>query len=564
MKNIRPLLFIALWGLSLLAVSCGDKLNDTNHPNKGDLKVVTDWGTGVPATIPYIINYGLAESGEMRTVESNAITTNIKLVDPGIYTLEIYSKDFNTGFTLNGDVIEVDQDPENTDPDFIYSNPAVFFSARTSTYVRKDKANEIKVPLFPQMRKLVIRVYLANDPLIYSWQSPGGEFRSIDQSSIKGTLTGISNEFDFISDTYSGSKKVTLTFKEITMAKEKRRFLESAVTLVGFNEGDEQQFSLSFDFKEGLQIPPTNADFHDQLFDRGAERGDFNDYDKKRTNDTINMQIVLPLTASGSATITPYDPVINDDDIVVGEDAYKYTVGDAYPKNVAADKREGIVIWVQKDPGSDYGSHGVVLSGRQSDLKAWGPTADIYKLDKGNPVTDPTTGLRVFTATSKIGTKNIDGIRTYIKDNLYYKEQEFEAYACVKGSDKEFVGDYWFIPSVDEIKLLNNVPDLDDKLAAAGFQPINKDTLWTSQIEWKLEEEDKWILPGSPEYLPSKVFIRKPDGEITTTPVEKVNPDYVAPNPDAPVPPVDPNDPPVDPIPEYLPIKYNTRAFRFF
>lgn len=560
MKNIRPLLFIALAGLSMMAVSCeSDKLNDTNHPNKGDLRVITDWGTGVTATIPYIINYSLDQSEETKTIESNAITTDIDLVNPGTYNLEIYSKDFNTGFTLNGDVIEVDQDPNSSDPDFIYSNPAVFFSARTSTVVRADKANQIKVPMYPQMRKLVIRIYLANDPLIYSWQNPGGAFRSIDMGSISSTLTGVANRFDFISDIYTGSKKVSLLFKEYRPANSKQRYLESIVTLVGFNEENTQDFSLAFNFSEGLQIPNTTADFHDQLFGRSEDRGDFNDYDKKRTNDTVSMQIVLPLTASGAAVIEPYVPV-DGGDVEVGEDTYKYSVGDAYPKNSLT--KEGIVIWVSEDAGTPgVGSHGVVLSGKQSELQAWGPTADICKVDNvGSPITDK--GYRQFTATYSLGTKNVAGILTYINSNKIYLEQEFEAYAWIKGSDKVFTG-YWFLPSATELQLLNKVPDLDDKLTAAGFPAIGNATLWSSQITPELKPEDEWLI-GVPEYNPSWVFTRLPNGDIDSTHVQIKNLDYVEPDPDVPVPPVDPDNPGPDPIPEYIPVKNNTRAFRFF
>lgn len=567
MKNIRLLLFSALAGLSFLATSCGDKLSDTDHPDKGNLSIITSWGTGITATTPYIINYRLEDSEDSKVVEANSIVHDIKLLAPGKYNLDIYSKDFNTGFTVDGDVIEVDLDSENPDPAFIYANPAVFFSSRTTTTVRADKVNKITVPMYPQMRKLVIRIYLANDPVIYTWQNPGGEFRKIDKSSIVGTLSGVANRFNFIDNIYTGSKKVNLPFKEVFAKGNKQRYLESTVTLVGFNEEDIQNFSLAFDFEDGLQIPATTDEFHDLLFENPDE-GTFNDYDKKRTNYVITRQIVLPMSTSGSAVIEDYDPV-NGGDINVGEDTYKYSIGDAYPKNSAT--KEGVVIWVAEEPGTPgVGSHGIVISGAQSDTIAWGPTADIYVVDgSGNPIRDKDK-LYQFTAIYSLGTKNVSGILTYINSNkggaagTGFLEQEFEAYAWIKGSESKFSG-YWFLPSTIELQLLDGVPDLNGKLAAAGFQtledpkaPGTNVTLWSSQIEPVFKPQDEW-LTDQPEYNPSHVLIRNPNGTIGKTVAVKPNPNYVPPVPGAPVDPTAP-----EPEPEFIPIRHYTRAFRFF
>lgn len=556
MKKIRLLLFSALGGLSLLAASCGgDKLHNTDHPDKGKLKIITDWGSGVEATIPYIIKYTLEGSDATQTVESRSLTHTTGVLTPGKYDMEIYSKDFDTGFTLDGDVIEVDADPE--DDDFIVSNPSVFFSARSSAIVRNDRVNIVTVPLYPQMRKLVIRIYLANDPLVYTWGSQSGDFRKIDESTLTGTLTGASNRFDFISDAYSGDKKLNLTFRERKTADNKQRFLESVVTVVGFNESQNvpKDFEIAFEFADGLQIPATTAAFHSQLF--GGDKN-FNDYEKKRINDTVSKEIVLPLSSSGKAYIRDYEPGNgeNGEDIEVNEDTYVYTLGQAYPQN--KEEKEGVVIWLDES-----GTHGLVLSGRQSDELAWGPTGEIYVLNGSGDGPETVDGYRQYTTLSDIGTKNNTNIRTYIEKNkMYgstgYLEQDFEAYAWIKGSESEFSG-YWFLPSAKELELISNADEVNGYLRAAGFPEITE-TLWSSQTVVNLVPKDEWFMPEVPEYKKSDVLIRLADGSISQHPAVYDNPDY------DPLWVFDPDFPEItqNPNPEFLPYKFYTRAYRFF
>lgn len=553
MKKIRLLLFSALGGLSLLAASCGgDKLHNTDHPDKGKLKIITDWGSGVPATIPYIIKYTLEGSDVTQTVEGRSLTYTTGVLTPGKYDMELYSKDSDTGFTLEGDVIEVDADPE--DDDFIVSDPSVFFSARSSTIVRNDRVNTVTVPLYPQMRKLVIRVYFANDPLVYTWGSQSGDFRKIDENTLMGTLTGASNRFDFISDVYSGDKKLNLTFRERKTPDNKRRFLESVITVVGFNESESipKNFSLEFKFADGVQIPATTAEFHSQLF--GGDKN-FNDYEKKRINDTVSKEIVLPLSSSGQAYIRDYEPGNgeNGEDINVDEDTYTYALGDIYPKNKA--EKEGVVIWLDES-----GTHGIVLSGRESGELAWGPTGEIYVLNSSGDGPETIDGYRQYTTTGTIGTKNNASIRTYIEKNKVYGstgylEQDFEAYAWIKS---EFSG-YWFLPSAKELELISDANTVNGYLRAAGFPEITE-TLWSSQTVVNLKPEDEWFPPGVPDYAKSDVLIRLPDGSIGQHNAVYDNPDY------DPLWVYDPNFPEItqNPNPEFLPYKFYTRAYRFF
>lgn len=556
MKKIRLLLFSALGGLSLFAWSCGgDKLHNTDHPDKGKLKIITDWGSGVEATIPYIIKYTLEGSDVTQTVESRSLTYTTGLLVPGKYDLEIYSKDFDTGFTLEGDVIEVDAYPD--DDNFIVSDPSVFFSARSSATVRNDRVNITTVPLYPQMRKLVIRVYLANDPLVYTWGSQSGDFRKIDESTLIGTLTGASNRFDFISDVYSGNKNLNLTFRERKTPDNKRRYLESVVTVVGFNEDPTvpKDFKIEFKFADGVQIPATTAEFHSQLFGDGK---DFNDYEKKRVNDTVSKEIVLPLSSSGVAYMRDYEPGNGEggEDIDVNEDTYTYVLGEAYPKNKA--EKEGVVVWLDEN-----GTHGLVLSGSESDRLAWGPTGEIYVLNGSGDGPALVEEYRQYTTISTIGTKNTANIRTYIEKNKVfgstgYLEQEFEAYAWIRGSESEFSG-YWFLPSAKELELIDDVNAVNGYLTAAGFAPIT-DTLWSSQTQVNFKPEDQWFPAGVPAYEKSDVLIRRPDGTMDKHPAVYDNPDY------DPMWTYDPNFPEItqNPNPEFLPYKFRTRAFRFF
>ncbi len=563
MKNFRLLLLSALGGLSLLAWSCdGDKLNDTDHPDKGKLRIITDWGTGVPATIPYIINYSLENSGNTQTIEARSMIEVTDLLRPGKYNIEVYSKDADTGFTLDGDVIQVDEDPAN--PGFIYANPSVFFSSRTSTIVYEDKVNVVRVPMLPQMRKLVVRVYLANDPLVYSWQSQAGAFREIDESSIKSTLTGASNRFNFIEDSYEGDYKVNLPFKVFRTPDNKSRYLQSVVTVVGFNSDENvaKDFSVEFAFKEGIQIPATTASFHDKLFN--AEKN-FNDYNQKRVNDTVSVEIVLPVSTSGTAYIQDYEPGNGGgEDMEVDENSFIYRLGDPYPMNSAV--KEGVVVWVDDAmslvPGE--GSHGVVLSGVQSDLLAWGPTGEIMQLTGGvNPTLDK-YNYRKYTTIYNTGVKNTSGIATYISTNKMrgatgYLEQEFEAYAWIKGSESDFSG-YWFLPSMKELELLGDAATINGYLTANGFSEIDQ-ILWSSQTEPELKPMSEWLFPSVPEYNMSWVYVRNVDGSIGKTYAVYPNPDFdINWVPDL----VNFPDILVNPEPEFLPYKNYTRAMRFF
>lgn len=554
MKNIRLLLFSALAGLALLSSCSQEDLHNTSTPDQGTLRLVTDWGTGVAANLPYVVSYGPENSEELVVKDANSLIYDIKGLEPGRYRLELYSKATDdAGFSRDGDVIEVVEDP--ADPGFIYANPKVFFSARTSTTVYADRVNTLTVPLYPQMRKLVIRVYLRNDPVIYTWENPGGGFREL--LDIKATLTGVANRFDFIADSYSGNNTIRLPFR-VRQDDDTERYLEATVTVVGFTKEEVQNFDLSFRFRYGEQIPDTKYNFHDDLFSEENNKN-FNDYNQKRINDTILKQIVLPLTPNGKAEITDYEPVVPEDTIKVDEDTYKYKIGDLYPKDTEA--KQGIVVWVAADPGSDEGSHGLVMSREQNDTLAWGQVADLPQLDdKGNVQKDSYNYIK-FATESPVGEIDTDGIGDYLNKNQNgHTELDYEAYGWIRGSEAKFTAN-WFLPSKVELEFLGAIPDLDTKLAAAGMPVIGDKILWSSQTESVLKPDSVWRDPETPEYDEAWVFVWNPSTkQIEKSRVGEPNPNY---DPDWEPAPDDPEGT-TNPEKPVIPYEKSVRAFRYF
>lgn len=267
-----------------------DDLYNTTHPDKGAVKITTDWSElSLDAVIPdqYVLRIGTQE--QTVSGETNAFGT---LFAPGGQDLLIWHT--AEGTTVSGTIATINTLPDGT----LEPMPGYLFSAARELDIVKDDTLRVTVPMKQYIRRLVLTLKL----------NPGDEQRI---SSTAATLTGIASATNLATGELVGSegKTVVPAFTLTTDADspESRStgqpVLSATLHLMGVITGEQQLLTL--------EITLTGGDVHTVTTDLTEILKDFRTGDMEPL--TLDAALELPTEAEIGATITPWKEVNNGD-----------------------------------------------------------------------------------------------------------------------------------------------------------------------------------------------------------------------------------------------------------
>lgn len=235
--KISRLLIVTL-AIVQLTACVKDDIHNTPHPNKGAVKVTTDWsGASSDATPPtsYLLRIGDKEQTVSGT--TNAFTT---LFDAGSHNLLIYHP--VDGFSINENIAKVNILEDGT----LHPQPNHLFSGAKSLDIVKDDTLRVTVPMKQHTRNLTLTLKLKS----------GDEQRI---STTSATLTGIVSEIDLttgVSKTTDG--KTTAPLFELTTTQGRSRTvsqpaLSAPLRLLGVTSSERQILTLVITLTDGYQ-----------------------------------------------------------------------------------------------------------------------------------------------------------------------------------------------------------------------------------------------------------------------------------------------------------------------
>lgn len=276
----------------LLPAGCAkDESHNTPHPDKGAVKVTTDWsGRSADAVLPdsYVLRIGDKE--QIVSGETNAFKA---LFLPGGQDLLVWHS--AEGTTVGGTTATVNTLPDGT----LEPMPGYLFSAAWELDIVKDDTLRVTVPMKQLVRRLVLTLKL----------NPGDELRI---GSTAATLTGIASATNLATGELAGSEGKTVvpafTLTTDADAPESRAagqpVLSATLHLVGVVAGERQMLTL--------EITLTNGDVHTVTTDLTEMLKDFhtgNDMEPL----ALDAALELPAEAETGATITDWNVVDNGD-----------------------------------------------------------------------------------------------------------------------------------------------------------------------------------------------------------------------------------------------------------
>lgn len=273
-----------------------DDLYNTTHPDKGAVKVTTDWsGHSSDAVIPdqYVLRIGTQE--QTVSGETNAFNT---LFLPGKQDLLVWHT--AQGITVSGNTVTGTIATINTLPDgTLEPTPGHLFSAARELDIAKDDTLSVTLPMKQYIRRLILTLKL----------NPGDEQRI---GSTAATLTGIASATNLATGELVGSEGKTVVpafaLTTDTDAPQSRAAgqpaLSATLHLMGAATGEQQLLTL--------EITLTDGDVHTVTTDLTEMLKDF------RTGTdmeplTLDAALSLPTEAGIGATITPWKEVNNGD-----------------------------------------------------------------------------------------------------------------------------------------------------------------------------------------------------------------------------------------------------------
>ena len=280
---------LPIFVMLLLLVSCvKDDLYNTPHPDKGAVKVTTDWtDRSSDATLPdsYILRIGAQE----QTV-SGAANSFDALFPPGKQDLLVYHQ--AEGITISGTTATV-----NTLPDgMLEPAPGYLFSASGTLEVMKDDTLHLTVPMKQHVRRLALTLKL----------NSGDEQRI---GSTAATLTGIASAVDLTTGILIATEGKT-TVPAFALGTDAdapdtrssgQPTLVTALRLLGIVTGERQILTLVITLTDG-NVQTIHTDLTEMLKDFGG------------TNMeplTLDATLELPAEDSMSGTITGWTEVDN-------------------------------------------------------------------------------------------------------------------------------------------------------------------------------------------------------------------------------------------------------------
>lgn len=295
----KLLIFAA--ALQMLGGCDKDDHHNTPHPDKGAVKVTTDWsGLSSDAVQPdsYVLRIGTHE--QTVSGETNAFST---LFEPGKQDLLVWHT--APGTTVSGTTATV-----NTLPDgMLEPMPGYLFSAARQLDIVKDDTLSVTVSMEQRIRRLALNLKL----------NPGDELRI---GSTSATLTGIASAIDLATGELAGSGGKTVvpafalaeeTHTANMYAPDSRAtvppILCATLHLMGAATGERQLLTL--------EITLTSGDVHTVTTDLTEMLKDFQTGEDMEPL-ALDATLELPSEAEAetAATITDWN-VVNNGDIKV-------------------------------------------------------------------------------------------------------------------------------------------------------------------------------------------------------------------------------------------------------
>lgn len=287
LTGICKLLIFALT-VSQLAGCVKDDIYNTPHPDRGAVKVTTDWtGRSSDAVLP--ATYILRTGSEEQTVsgETNAVNT---LFDPGRQDLLVYHQ--AEGITVSGNIATVNTRTDGT----LEPMPGFLFSAAQTLEIVKDDTVRITAKMQQHIRTLTLSLNL----------KPGEELRI---GTTAATLTGIASAIDLTTGTVqtTGGKTVVPAFAIGTNGGKARAagdpVLAATLRLLGVATGEKQLLTLAITLADGY-VQTISTDLTEIL---------------KHFSETgpepllLDATLELPVASGMGGTITGWNVVDNGD-----------------------------------------------------------------------------------------------------------------------------------------------------------------------------------------------------------------------------------------------------------
>lgn len=285
LSGICRLLSLAGVVLSLLTACSKDDPYKTSHPDKGAVKVTTDWsGASSDAVLPesYVLRIGTQE----QTVSGASNVFNA-LFEPGKQELLVCHP--AKGIIRSDNIATVNTLPDGT----LEPMPGYLFSASRQLDIVKDDTLQVNLKMEQRIRSLTLSLKLKS----------GDEARI---ASVTAVLTGITSAIDLRDGTTTATegKNVAPAFV-IRTDDPKERFttepaLVATLRLLGVMTGEQQQLTLVITLKDG-HVQTITDDLSETLKDFGDK------------TEPLELEATLELSTEGSftATITDWTKIDN-------------------------------------------------------------------------------------------------------------------------------------------------------------------------------------------------------------------------------------------------------------
>lgn len=262
-----------------------DDLHNTPHPDKGAVRVTTDWsGRSSEASVPGSHTLRIGEENQEVTAEINIFKN---LLAPGSYRLLAYNTP--EGVSVTGNTATVDTKDDGT----LTPQPGYLFSAAKELDVAADDTLKVTLPMQQHIRSLTLTLEMAEG----------------DKERIAGTtatLTGIAHSLDLATGEQTAGqtgRTVAPEFKFSTVTPtraEGKPALAAMLRLMGVIAGERQTLTLAVSLADG-SVQTLVTDLTDLLKDFGG------------TMEALRLDALLNLPTAGSmgGTITGWKEVDN-------------------------------------------------------------------------------------------------------------------------------------------------------------------------------------------------------------------------------------------------------------
>lgn len=278
---------IAIFAIALLGSCVKDELYNTPHPDKGAVKITTDWSeASSDAQLPdsYLLRIGDEEQAVSGA--TNAFNT---LFTPGKQDLLVYHN--AEGFTVSGTTATVNTLPDGT----LEPLPGYLFSGTKTLDIVMDDTLRVTLPMQQHTRSLTLALKL----------NPGDELRI---ATVLSTLSGIAPAVDLTTGAIAATegKTVAPTFDLTTVESRTRTAGQPALSahlrLLGAMTAEKQILTLAITLTNG-QTQTLTTDLTEALKNFGSS------IEPLELDATLN----LPQEGSFEATISDWNEVKNGD-----------------------------------------------------------------------------------------------------------------------------------------------------------------------------------------------------------------------------------------------------------